>query len=226
MSTTLQERWSPKTQGYSQKTLPERALQNAPPKTTLSLGSGLRWDPAEAARVAAAEARREREGSPPSSRASPRRVKKKDTSNFMIRPGSATRYVDTHGWLSQSARSNEKDRTRAPPAPSPPPIQGPLDPRVLGRMFRALEVEDDPADDASKVRTGHDGKSTSGWNWDADYADKDPVDYKPILNRRINGGVASPSRWDPKTLGYVGTDRMRIVPDGSHGQNPGLKATR
>ena len=36
-------------------------------------------------------------------------------------------------------------------------------------------------------------KSTSGWNWDADYADKDPVDYKPILNRRINGGVASPS---------------------------------
>ena len=101
----------------------------------------------------------------------------------------------------------------APPPPSPPPLQGPLDPRVMAKTFRSLEKDDDPADDASKVRKGHDGKSTSGWSWDADYEDKDPVDARPILNARINGGIGSPARWDPKTHGFTGTDRMRVAVD-------------
>ena len=152
MAMTLHERWSPETQGYSSRTLPTRSLKNAPPKTSLCLGSGLQWDPAEAARVAAEE-RQRANSEKPSRKSSPSR-KKKAAFDFMIRPDSATRHVESSGWLSASARANQKDTSMAPPPPSPPPLQGPLDPRVMAKTFRSLEKDDDPADDASKVRKG------------------------------------------------------------------------
>ena len=48
---------------------------------------------------------------------------------------------------------------------------------------------------------------------DADYEDKDPIDVRPIVHKRINGGISSPARWDEKTMGFSGTDRMRHYPD-------------
>ena len=75
-----------------------------------------------------------------------------------------------------------------------------------------LEDTDTGAKPAGGGRKGHVGASSSGWDWDSHYVGKDPVDRRPILNARINGGISSPSRWDQKTQGYVGTDRAPPVP--------------
>jgi hypothetical protein len=224
MATTLAEAWSPETQGFSRRTA--SAGKNATETTSLCLGAGLPYDKAEEARVAAEEARvaaeeahRERAtGASAASRRSPYRNAKGRQGSPAQRRAEA-RATDRHtipiGWLSFEARTLTKDTTAAPtyPTGSAVPLQGPLDPRVLGRTFRSLEVVDDPSDDASKVRKGHSGKSTSGWTWDADYEDKNLVDPRPILHTRINSGITSPTVWDPKSYGYVGTDRMRVQDD-------------
>ena len=59
---------------------------------------------------------------------------------------------------------------------------------------------------------------------DADYHDKNPIDPRPILHTRINGGRYSPAKWDPASLGFVGTDRMRISDDiGGKADEDGIK---
>ena len=70
-----------------------------------------------------------------------------------------------------------------------------------------------PKDEVPTKRKSARGKSAAGWDFDATYAGKDPIDPRPILHTRINGGQASPARWDPVSNGYVGTDRMRHSDD-------------
>lgn len=212
---TVHERWNPRSNGFSHRTVPKAKQSNAgQERTSLCLGSGLSWDPAEAARVAAAEARAERggenEAAPESTRRSPARPR--SASAGRQKGPRVSRKPD--GWLSLEVRTNQPDRSTPHARPSdPPPLQGPRDPRVLARTFRTLDAEDDPSDDAGKTRKGSQGKSRSGWNWDADYEDKDPVDARAIMHKRINGGISSPARWDEKTMGFFGTDRMRHLPD-------------
>ena len=69
-----------------------------------------------------------------------------------------------------------------------------------------------------------DKKNRFGHSVDADYHDKNPIDPRPILNTRINGGRASPAKWDPISHGYVGTNRMRISDDiGGRADEDGIK---
>ena len=185
MDITINEKWCRKTQGFTLKTQNVKSLGRD--KTSLCIGSGLPFDPAEAARVAAAERQAE---------------------------GGLRRDGDPIGWLSLIARTNQGPVNRKPqPRPSrPPPLAGPI-PEMW--EARSANVQSGVASGkditTDEVRKGFKGKSASGFSHDADYADKDPVDTRPIVNVRINGGIMSPSRWDQKTSGFIGTDRMRYT---------------
>jgi hypothetical protein len=205
MDASIACRWDKATQGYI-GAYPSSARARVQ-KTTLCLGSGRTWDPAEAARVAAHEAREEAEwrarrhaGSP--SHGSPAehqqaRARGKRNKSPSVRESAS-------GWLSERARTNQRDRRPLPRPSRPPPLQGPWDSRTAKNTGGAGDKQ------APARLKSRNGSSSSGWHWDADYSDKDPVDPRPIVGVRINGGLMSPARWDPKTHGYIGTNRMRV----------------
>ena len=86
--------------------------------------------------------------------------------------------------------------------------QNPHEARAQIANAREYAAERAALKSGSKPAAGKAPKS-SGWSWDADYPDKDPVDPRPIIGARINGGMQSPSYWSDESRGYVGTDRMR-----------------
>lgn len=198
-------------------------------KSTLKLGGGWKWDPAEAARVAAEERRAEQaaaSGVAASEAAQRRNVKNKSTQGQEIRPSASksTERIDA-GWLSEAARTNPREQnTRGPVLRSwrAEPLAGPHDPRALERRrlgASGFDPSDVPLARNLEHEAGTHGNkgasrlSANTWGKDADYADKQPKDARAILQTRINGGHASPATWDPISHGFVGTDAMRIQPD-------------
>ena len=53
-----------------------------------------------------------------------------------------------------------------------------------------------------------------------------PLITMAVMNTTINGGISSPGRWDQKTMGYVGTSRMRYQPDTMKHRAVGPNGTR
>lgn len=138
MDVSINETWCRQTQGYKHKTTPPRDGKYSSPgrsndKTSLCLGGGIRWDKAEAARVAAEEARRDRQETDESRTASTTPLAKQTSRGSQRRNPSPLRahptkhtYFDPMGWLSMESRSNKADLAEKP-KPNREVLDGPYD---------------------------------------------------------------------------------------------------
>ena len=189
-------RWDPVTQGYTGRTSRPRDTQSpgkSPHKSTLCLGGGFNWDPAEAARVAAEERKAD------AAKAARATSKPKSTAVANTRTSTPeydrTRQREYHGgWLSERSRTNQREYNKASPEmlrAQPSAIEGPYDPRIMGnrRLVVGMGHPDIPEHNRkesaeAKLPTRTESarrtkKNAAGWDVDASYVDKDPVDARP-----------------------------------------------
>ena len=118
LDASIDSRWCPVTQGFTKQKafdarLGTKSPGQSPSKSTLCLGGGWAFDPAEAARVAAEER----------------------AALALAGRGNVSERRDGAGWLSSRAMTNLRDRRPLPRPQSPAPLQGPADGRLLAEAL-------------------------------------------------------------------------------------------